>query len=236
MISIRRYISIFYLDMQSIRKLIFPFIGISIFWAPIGGHAVKLMPATGFISPIGKRIIPSLQQPVVYSAKFICGPQTKPATAIGQITTFAPLQPGNYATALNVLPLLNNLPAIEVFVAMNGVPGNPLVKQFTPSQAFETFTLGCDEILKSLAVTVNNEAYEGFLYITRMRPDLDVQAVYTYASRDVFEFMEFRGVDKKGNVVINPEVGVTSIGGAGGGGLGLGASIDVERIEPIHLK
>ena len=168
--------------------------------------------------------------PFVYIAKFVCGPQAIPATRIGQITNYSALQPGNYATALNVLTLRDNQPSINVYASMDGHTGNPLVVQLPISRVFETHTVTCDEILSALGVNVGTEAYEGFLYISRRQSDLDVQAVYTFASRDSFQ--EFRGVDYNGNVVINPEVGITSIGGAGG--LGLGASIDVERIKPIN--
>lgn len=196
--------------------------------------AAPLLPGGNTPSLKTDLAFPSLQKPIVYSAKFVCGPQTKPATSTGQATTFAALQPGNYATALNILPLGGGLPEIEVFASMHGSAGNPSVTRVTVTQAFETHTLACEEIINAFGVTARDEAYEGFLYITRSRADLDVQAVYTYASRDSFQFKEFRGVDELGNVVVEPETGIFSIGGAGGGGLGLGASIDVERVVPIN--
>ena len=168
--------------------------------------------------------------PYVYIAKFVCGPQAIPATRIGQITNYSALQPGNYATALNILTLIDNQPSISVYASMDDHNGNPLVVQLPISRVFETHTVTCDEILSALGVNVGPEAYEGFLYISRRQSDLDVQVVYTFASRDSFN--EFRGVDNNGNVVVNPEVGIISIGGAGG--LGLGASIDVERVKPIN--
>jgi len=167
--------------------------------------------------------------PFVYVAKFVCGPQTLAATRIGQITEYSALEPGNYATALNILPLNDVHPQIEVYASMVDSPINPVVAQFPAPISFRTLTLTCTDIIDSFGLAVSDEAYEGFLYIKRRKPDLEVQAVYTYASRD--EFTDWLGVDQQGNVVPNPEINLISIGGAGG--LGLGASIDVERIEPI---
>lgn len=168
-------------------------------------------------------------KPIVYAAKFVCGPQTTPATGIGQTVSYAAVQPGNYATALNILPFIDGRLGIDVHASMDGNPLNPLVRRFPLTRALNTYTVTCEDILNGFGVSVSNEAYEGFLYIERSKPDLEVQAVYTYASRD--EFTDWLGVDSNGNVVQNPEVNLISIGGAGG--LGLGASIDVERVEPI---
>lgn len=183
----------------------------------------KLNP--GIFTPVP---IPAAK-PIVYAAKFVCGPQTTPATGIGQTVSYAALQPGNYATALNVLPFVEDRLGIEVHASMDGNPLNPLVRRFPFTRALNTYTVTCEDILDGFGVSVSNEAYEGFLYIERSKPDLEVQAVYTYASRD--QFSDWLGVDTNGNVVENPEVNLISIGGAGG--LGLGASIDVERVEPI---
>ena len=177
-------------------------------------------------------LFPKVADSFVYGAKFVCGPQAIAATRIGQITQYSALQPGNYATALNIFTLSDNQPSIEVYASMDGNSTNSLVAQLPISRVFETHTITCNGILNALGVNVSTVAYEGFLYITRSQTDLDIQAVYTFESRDAFN--EFRGVDEAGNVVINPEIEVISIGGAGG--LGLGASIDVERIVPINRK
>ena len=169
-------------------------------------------------------------RPFVYAAKFVCGPQTVAATRIGQIVNYSAVEPGNYATALNLLSLTAAAAPIDVRASMDGVAFNPIVAQLPKSELFQTHTVTCDEILKGFGVSVSDEAYEGFLLIERWKPDLEVQSVYTYASRE--KFAAWRGVDEQLNVIENPEVGVVSIGGAGG--LGLGASIDVERIQPIN--
>lgn len=144
--------------------------------------------------------IPRFIDPQTYTAKFVCGPQTLAATRIGEITQYSALQPGNYATAVNILTLATGQP-IMVYASMDGVDPNQLVAQLPISRAFETHTVTCTEILNSLGVNVGQEAYEGFVYITRRQIDLDVQMVYTFAAKDR---------------------------------LGLGASIDVERIKPIN--
>ncbi len=185
--------------------------------------ALKINP--GVLKPLPSVTV----KPVLYAAKFVCGPQLRAATGIGQTLRFAAVEPGHYATALNILPLINGSPSIDIYAAMEDSVVNPLVAHFSISGAYRMYTVTCEEILASFGVSVVDEAYEGFLYVERRQPDLEMQAVYTYASRD--EFTDWLGVDQKGNVVANPEIGLKSIGGAGG--LGLGASIDVERIEPI---
>ncbi len=144
--------------------------------------------------------IPRFIDPQTYTAKFVCGPQTLAATRIGEITQYSALQPGNYATAVNILTLATGQP-IMVYASMDGVDPNQLVAQLPISRAFETHTVTCTEILNALGVNVGQEASEGFVYITRRQIDLDVQMIYTFAAKDR---------------------------------LGLGASIDVERIKPIN--
>ena len=147
------------------------------------------------LTPIARFI-----DPHTYTAKFVCGPQTLAATRIGEITQYSALQPGNYATAVNILTLATGQP-VMVYASMDGVDPNQLVAQRPISRAFEPHTVTCTEILNALGVNVGQEAYEGFVYITRRQIDLDVQMVYTYAAQDR---------------------------------LGLGASIDIERVKPIN--
>ncbi len=181
----------------------------------------------------------ALPKPIVYAAKFVCGAQTQAAIQIGQTVAFADLEPGAYATALNIFSLSQGQPQIDVYASVHGSAFDPLVAQFSSPRAFETHTVVCNDIMQVVPPNPRGtgEVVEGFLYITRRQPDLDVQAVYTYANREKFEFDKWRGVTSDGYVVPVPEEDIAgdliSIGGAGGGGLGLGASIDVERIAPI---
>ena len=153
-------------------------------------------------------------KPIVYAAKFVCGPQTVASIGIGQTVTHSAVQPGNYATALNILPLVEGRLGLDVHASMDGNPLNPLVRRFSLTHALNTYTVTCEDILNGFGVSVSNEAFEGFLYIERSKSDLEVQAVYTYSSRE--KFTDWLGVDSNGNLVENPEINLISIGGAGG--------------------
>lgn len=171
-------------------------------------------------------------QPYLYATKFVCGQQLNPGIQIGQTVRYAALEPGVYSTALNMLTLKQGIPGITVSASMDGYAPVPVATQLSGATAFDTHTVTCDDILQAFNVPPGADAYEGFLYVQRQRPDLRIDAVYTYASRE--RFQEFRGVDLNGNVVVNPELGVYSIGGAGG--LGVGASIALQRVEPVNLN
>ncbi len=171
-------------------------------------------------------------QPYLYATKFVCGQQLNAGVQIGQDVTYAALEPGVYSTALNILTLKRDAPGIAVRASMDGFAPVTVASQLSSASAFDTHTLTCDEILDAFnAKQPGRDAYEGFLYLQRQRPDLRVDTVYTYASQDEEEVLW--GVTEKGNVIRNPETNVISVGG--GKGIGLGASIDIERVDPVNL-
>ncbi|GEM_PF-2281675 len=182
---------------------IFPLVlGVAALLSVFTSYAQTVPPTFNPTLNPGRVIFPTQRfiDPQTYIAKFVCGPQTLAATRIGEIVQYSALEPGNYATAVNILTLTPGQP-IMVYASMDGIDPNPLVAQLPISRVFETHTLTCTEILNGLGVNVGQEAYEGFVYFTRRQADLDVQVVYTYAAKD---------------------------------NLGLGSSIDVERIKPVN--
>ena len=160
-------------------------IGLVALFSIFTSYAQTVPPAFNPTLNPGPVILPAPRfiDPQTYIAKFVCGPQTLPATRIGEITEYSALQPGNYATAVNILTLTTGQP-IMVYASMDAVDPNPLVAQLPISRVFETHTLTCTEILNALGVNVGQEAYEGFVYFSRRQADLDVQVVYTYAAKD----------------------------------------------------
>lgn len=185
-----------------------------------------------------QRISPSAITTNLYIAKFFCGfraGQTPPQINKGlgggtplpnQLSpAFRGFQPGSYSTTLNIFNTGSATASFSVFASIDGVATTPNVATVNLG-TFRTRQLGCGEIASGLAPSVaggliNGDLVEGFLYIQRTKQDLDVQAVYSYTSIDAFH--EFRGDDGL----------VGGTGAAGAGGLGLGASVDVERIAPL---
>jgi hypothetical protein len=113
-----------------------------------------------------------------------------------------------------------------VFASIDGVLTTPNVATVRLG-TFRSRQIGCDDIAGKVAPLIpggliTGDLVEGFLYVQRTRKDLEAQVVYSYSSIDAFH--EFRGDDGF----------VGGTGAAGAGGLGLGASLDVERITPVE--
>lgn len=175
----------------------------------------------------------------LYLAKFVCGfqdGQTPPQLNRGlgggiplpnqSAPVFRGFQPGSYSTTLNLFNTSSGTARFSVFASIDGVATTPNVATVSLG-TFRSRQIGCDEIAGRVAPLIpggliNGDLVEGFLYIQRTRKDLDAQVVYSYSSIDAFH--EFRGDDGL----------VAGTGAAGAGGLGLGASIDVERITPLE--
>lgn len=184
---------------------------------------------------ITKKKFPSIPlnfQPYLYATKFVCGQQLNAGVQIGKTVTYSALEPGVYSTALNILTLKRDAPDIGVHASMDGIAPVTVATQLSSDAAFDTHTVTCDDILEAFNMkNPGRDAYEGFLYVRRQRPDLRIDSVYTYASQ--YEEEVLWGVTPNGNVVRNPEFNVTSVGG--GKGVGLGASIDIQRVDPVNL-
>ncbi|GJL64082.1 MAG: hypothetical protein NPIRA04_27360 [Nitrospirales bacterium] len=163
---------------------------------------------------------------VVYAAKFVCGfkpgftpPQSR--VLLGPaVYDYRDLEPGSYATALNVLfttgantttniNVLASVPETSQNAAVQGVNLGPM-----SVSNFGTVKVDCEDIAQALngplPQVADKAVIEGFLYITRPVDDLVVEAVYSYSS----------------------EIG--SLGGEprNEGGIGVGSSIHVQNIEP----
>lgn len=186
---------------------------------------------------------------LVYPAKFVCGFATGNVPLMREEDPFpAPyedLKPGNYATVVNILNLAIVSPQINVLASVEGIAGTPRVDTLRLSQ-LQTRRIGCVDIIPALAGSIpgglNGAVIEGYLLVSvpaSAQDILEVQAVYTYATKDEFDTREFQGVDIVDNLrPVFPQGNsprLRIMAGAGAGGLGLGGSIHVQKIEPRQV-
>lgn len=184
-----------------------------------------------------------------YIAKFVCG-QQGPSGGGGLPTlgaNYQDFQPGGYATVLNILNVNRFSTTLQVRATVaESSPSayNTRVVSNSTLGRFGAMKVGCGEIASAFN-RVNGDLFEGFLYIILKRDLLDVQAVYTYSDQDEFQSQRFLGIGINNQVgdIFAPPPGTNSnvntsfriMGGAGAGGLGIGNSIHVERIEPREM-
>ncbi len=194
------------------------------------------------------------QAQIIYPAKFVCGFETGLIPFLTGDNTFQPgpdsyemFKPGNYATVVNMWNRLNIQQAVltAAVVTFEDAAGNvfsfaaPLPIQFiAPLGALRYH---CGHIAAAINALLNP-------------PDSakDVDAVYTYAAEHGFALYLFLGssgaftgtnlqsfAETLSTLFSRLDFGeggpLEAIGGAGAGGLGLGASIDVEPIDPVDL-
>ncbi len=178
--------------------------------------------------------------------------------------TYEDFKPGNYATTINVIntsassntvvvyaTLTRGVAPVSVFVTANTLPGI-----FLPPGA-PAFSIDCRDIVGALPNAPAGTLFEGYLWVFGVIGDLTLQVdgVYTYESQNAFERHLVYGLDEQGVVSVIGEIqnltlagindpikadvfdeGAIDIAASGAGGLGLGASIDVERCEPVEVN
>lgn len=204
-------------------------------------------------------------QPVaqVYPVKFVCGYETGDVPLLSNPDPFPhkyeELKPGNYATLINVLNVdftvqqLSFTPAVVIDGL--GPIGFPVATTLAP---LELDQIGCPEILSALTPFLPappvGEVFEGYVVLIVPPNDpLQVDAVYTYESKDAFDKHIVWGLGEDGVLLdfvlrllfggakigefppVVSDVVVRDIAASGAGGLGLGASIDVERVLPRDI-
>lgn len=205
----------------------------------------------------------------VYPVKFVCGyvngnvPMLA-SPSLGGHLIYEDLKPGNYATVVNGFHTQLASDRLEAWAVADGL-GPVQVRSLTFS-AFETFDIGCPEIMTALGQS-NGLIAEGWLLLFASAPNFNVKPVYTYSSQNAFWDHELWQIDNFnrailvndpaciplypsffppiffapcGMVIPPVPVGPPSIPGltvgTGAGGLGLGASIDVEEVAAVALN
>lgn len=211
-------------NLYTLRTRVLPVMGIAMMLWTIGGVGAGTPVAQAqLIQPI-----PATQ--VLYTAKFVCGfkpgftpPQGNVVNGPG-IYNYRDFEPGSYATALNVLYATgrNTNTNVNVFISVPETTQNSALTRVNlgplPLSNFGTVKVDCGDIAQALngplPQIAAQEVVEGFLYITRGIDDLVVEAVYSYSSQ-----IGALGGEPRNNA-----------------GIGLGASVHVQNIEPKTLS
>jgi len=195
----------------------------------------------------------------LYACKVVCGYQPGNVRLLndtGPVPSpppFEDLKPGNYATTCNLFNHDLSAPSQPVFPYL-AVEGGGLIFLGTVNVGFlNANAYGCRDIVANLPFTPPG-VFEGYLTLFTLDPDFDVKAVYTFESQNAFErqllwqFNQFGafGLAFQSLGLTLPRITAPlAPGGAlgaqwatasGAGGLGLGASIDVEAVGRIDIN
>ena len=204
--------------------------------------ALSVLCSVGILSGAYAQTDPDL----IYSAKFVCGAQRAPLSlALPRDPGLLDVQPGSYATVLNIMNLYRFAPRVKVQASLaQSSPSafaNTRVIRDQAVPVFGAMKVGCADIAAAFGRN-NSDVFDGFLYIIQPQDYLNVQAVYTYSEQDEFQSQRFIGIGVNNQVGdinapapgsnSNVTTGFRIMGGAGAGGLGIGNSIHIERITP----
>ena len=169
----------------------------------------------------------------LYPAKFLCGFVTGfsefQSNVLAPIPRYGELEPGHYSTVLNLLNASRQTQQnIQVHAVVQGE--SPVLVSSITLEPFHTHKVTCFDIVNELDAIIpggaQGQLIEGFVYVLRNKDVLDIEGVYTYASKDMYVLGGIAYFD-----TIAEFGGSIEAAGAGAGGLGLGASIDVVKIE-----
>ncbi len=219
------------------------------------GLALALVLIVGVVPAFGQAVAQ------VYPVKFVCGYQIGDVPLLSDPSPLTPpkpyeeLKPGNYATLINIIntdfTTVNQSFTPAFVIEGVGPISSALIRTLAP---LATTKVGCPEILRTLTPFLPTapigQVFEGYaLFVTTPNDPLQIDVVYTYESKDAFKEHIVWGLGPDGTVpdgALNllhsgfkfgnfPNIfdfPVIDIGASGAGGLGLGASIDVERVLP----
>lgn len=204
------------------------------------------------------------QTAYVWLPKIVCGYQTGNIPFLNDpspSTIHEKFKPGNYATTVNVVNTRLNIET--AFVAVMATTQTPSVLAAVTQQSLagllqfpglgSNFEFGCPEMAMALGLPAG-AFFEGYALIVAQsgNPVFQVDAVQTYAAQNGFERHLLWASDFFGTtsivwqllnptlpLILSPIVGpilgeLENFAASGAGGLGLGASIDVERCEAVE--
>jgi len=223
--------------------------------------ALALVGAILAAAPAAGQSIDPVPVPVIkvnfFPSKFVCGFQRGNVPLLNDPNPvlnpyYEHVKPGNYATTFNVLNLNLDHQTISFYVSEPDVyDGLKFVgSRWIPS--FGTTQFGCPDIAAGLG-TQNGSFFEGYLLIVVKNDQFKVTGVYTFESQNAFERHVLWRLRSDGSSGIESELTSDSltaltrplgpvdfigpfkdIAASGAGGLGLGASIDVEWMK-LHM-
>ena len=184
-----------------------------------------------------------------YPGKVVCGFEQGNVPLLNDPTPLTPprpyenFKPGNYATVFNVLNLNPTQQMVTFVLTLQNF--QPVTIFILPVNAFSSIEIGCEEIFNPFIPPLVGQRFEGMLIPVTNNSSFVVDAVYTFESQNAFE----RHVVYEDGIAtwsfgrslddilrdFNPPTGFFIEAASGAGGLGLGASIDVVRIDPVAL-
>jgi hypothetical protein len=196
----------------------------------------------------------------VYSTKFVCGFQVGDIPLLSDEDPFPhayeALKPGNYATTVNIFNATPFVQKLYPQISYKNKEGKfvviPLYDAEVSIKPYQTPCVPCGDIVDAIRTytgdVLSGEAFEGIVFIRSKNQAWDVRTVNTYASQNAFERHLVWGLNQNGSIavvrtftpvlipggsVVFPiNFQVFDIAGSGAGGLGLGASIDVNYVDP----
>jgi len=194
----------------------------------------------------------------LFTCKVVCGYQLGNVRLLNDPSPlnrpYENLKPGNYATTCNLYNYDISAPdqTILPYLAVKGVPLFFLGAFTIP--ALDAGAFGCIEIANAIVPPPTGFAFEGYLTFYTFSPNIRVDGVHTYSSQNAFKEHYIWALDVFGQVVkVAESLGLTVgaitsfvdlagevmeiqfFAASGAGGLGLGASIDIENYERITI-
>lgn len=195
----------------------------------------------------------------LFACKVVCGFQPGNVRLLNDPSpfplphAFEDLKPGNYATTCNIFNYDLSAASQPVFPYL-AVEGGGLIFLGTVNVGvLNANAYGCRDIAANLPAGFAGLLFEGYLTLFTLDPDFKVDSVHTFESQNAFERHLLWQFDPFGGFgIVFQSLGLTvpritnPIGGAGvlarqfatgsgAGGLGLGASIDVEDVRRIDI-
>lgn len=193
----------------------------------------------------------------LFTCKVVCGFQLGNVRLLNDTSPlnqpYENLKPGNYATTCNLYNYDISAPdqTILPYLAVKGVPLFFLGAFTIP--ALDAGAFGCIEIVNAIVPPPTGFAFEGYLTFYTFSPNIRVDGVHTYSSQNAFKEHYIWAVDAFGQLIrVSGSLGLTvgaitsfvnlagdfvesQFAASGAGGLGLGASIDIENYERITI-
>ena len=195
----------------------------------------------------------------LFGCKVVCGFQRGNVRLLNDPGPFAfphafeDLKPGNYATTCNLFnyDLSANTQPVFPYLAVEG--GGLIFLGTVNVGSLNANAYGCRDIAANLPAPPPL-VYEGYLTLFTLDPDFKVDSVHTFESHNAFERHVVWQFDPFGpiNILLQPlgltipritnPIGAAGVLGtqfatsSGAGGLGLGASIDVEDVRRIDIN
>lgn len=194
----------------------------------------------------------------LYGCKIVCGFQRGNVRLLNDNGPFPSnhqfedLKPGNYATTCNLFNHDLSAGAQQVFPYLAREGAGLIFLGTVTVASLNAGAIGCVDVVANLPPPVP-PIFEGYLTLFTLDPDFKVDSVHTFESQNAFERhvlwqynpfgpfgILFQSLGLSIPRITGPlagggNLGLQELAGTGAGGLGLGASIDVEEVRRIDI-